>query len=144
MLGRSAGAVRVGQRFVRLAPQADGQRVDASPIESGDDVEAGLLRAGVPMMLQDGRVARLDVCDATTVGPFGIASGDNEATARARLAAGYRAELHHDGAGDGNDRYLTCRDPQSGFAVRYETGEGSVRSMYAGTWDAVQLVEACA
>ncbi|MCE4357311.1 hypothetical protein [Xanthomonas hortorum] len=139
-----SGAVRVGQRFAELAPKAAWKHFNAGPIESCDYVEAGLLPAGVSMMLQDGRVARLDVTDAATVGPFGISIGDSEAAARARLPAGYRVEPHHYGDGDGNDLYLTGRDPQSGFAVRYETGEGSVRSMYWGTWDAVQLVEGCA
>ncbi|MCL1531832.1 hypothetical protein M3O53_15305 [Xanthomonas nasturtii] len=136
-----SGPVRVGQRFAELAPQAAWKRFNAGPIEHCDYVEAGLLPAGVSMMLQDGRVVRFDVTDAGTLGPFGIAIGDSEAAARARLPAGYRAEPHHDGDAGGNDRYLTWCDPHSGFAVRYETGEGSVRAMYWGTWDAVQLVE---
>ncbi|WP_284567000.1 hypothetical protein [Xanthomonas graminis] len=45
---------------------------------------------------------------------------------------------------DGNDLYLTWRDPQHGFAVRYDTGEGNVTSMYWGSWDAVQRLEGCA
>ncbi|MFO3706003.1 hypothetical protein ACI6Q5_13750 [Xanthomonas codiaei] len=139
-----SGPVRVGQHFAELAPQAAWKRFNAGPIESCDYVEGGLLPAGISMMLQDGRVVRFDATDAATVGPFGIAIDDSEATARARLPAGYRVEPHHYGGDDGNDLYLTWRDPQSGFAVRYETGEGSVRAMYWGTWDAVQLVEGCA
>ncbi|WP_166765407.1 hypothetical protein [Xanthomonas euroxanthea] len=139
-----SGPVRVGQRFAELAPQAAWKRFNVGPVESCDYVEAGLLPAGVSMMLQDGRVVRFDVTDAATVGPFGISVGDSETAARARLPAGYRVEPQHDGDGDGNDLYLTWRDPHSGFAVRYETGEGSVRLMYWGSWDAVQLVEGCA
>ncbi|UNU13314.1 hypothetical protein [Xanthomonas translucens] len=45
---------------------------------------------------------------------------------------------------DGKDIYLTWRDPQPGLAVRYETGEGTVTSMYWGSRDAVQRVEGCA
>ncbi|MCC8538129.1 hypothetical protein ACDH70_20925 [Xanthomonas axonopodis pv. poinsettiicola] len=139
-----SGPVRVGQHFAELAPQAAWKRFNAGPIESCDYVEGGLLPTGVSMMLQDGRVARFDVADETTVGPFGIFVGDSEATARAQLPAGHRVEPHHYGNGDGKETYLTWHDPHSGFAVRYEIGEGSVRAMYWGTWDAVQLVEGCA
>ncbi|AZR30566.1 hypothetical protein [Xanthomonas vasicola] len=139
-----SGAVRVGRRFIDLAPQATWKHFNAGQIEHCDYVEAGLLPAGVSMMLQDGRVAGFGVSNAATVGPFGSSVGDTEAAARARLPAGYRVAPHHDGSCGGNDLYLTWRDPHSGFAVRYETGEGSVRSMYWGTWDGVQLVEGCA
>ncbi|WP_369975925.1 hypothetical protein [Xanthomonas bundabergensis] len=137
-----SGAVRIGQRFAELAPRAAWQRDNGGPIESCDYVHAGLLPADVAMMVLDGRVARFDVTDAGPAGPFGIRIGDSEATARARLPAGYRVEPHHYGGPD--DHYLTWRDPQGGLAVRYETGEGTVTSMYWGSWDAVQLVEGCA
>ncbi|WP_183111086.1 MULTISPECIES: hypothetical protein [Xanthomonas] len=139
-----SGAVRVGQRFAELAPRAAWKPMNAGPIGQCDYVEAGLLPTGVAMMVEDGRVVRFDVTDAGVAGPFGIRIGDSEASVRARLPAGYSVEPHHYGSDDGKDLYLTWHDPARGLAVRYETGEGSVTSMYWGSWDAVQLVEGCA
>ncbi len=75
----------MGQRFIDLAPQATWKHFNAGQIEHCDYVEAGLLPAGVSMMLQDGRVAGFGVSNAATVGPFGSSVGDTEAAARARL-----------------------------------------------------------
>jgi hypothetical protein len=104
-------------------------------------VEAGLLPDAVSMMVEDDRIVRFDVSDPGAVGPFGIRVGDSEAAARARLPSGYRVQPHKYGRDGGNDLYLTWRDPQGELAVRYETGEGTVTSIYWGSWDAVQLVE---
>ena len=137
-----SGGVRIGQSFAELEPRAAWKPFNVGPMGSCDFVEAGLLPAGVAMMVEDGRVVRFDVTDPGLAGPFGIRIGDSEAAARARLPAGYSVEPHH--YGGPNDHYLTWRDPQHGLAVRYETGEGNVTSMYWGSWDAVQLVEGCA
>lgn len=139
-----SGAVRVGQRFSELAPQAAWKPLNAGPIGHCDYVQAGLLPDGVAMMVEDDRVVRFDISDAGPVGPFGIRVGDSEAAARARLPAGYSVQPHKYGRDGGTDLYLTWRDPQGEFALRYETGEGTVTSMYWGSWDAVQLVEGCA
>ncbi len=136
-----AGAVRVGQTFAELAPHAAWQREEHSPTEGCEYVRAGTLPPSVAMMVTDGRVVRFDAGAAGTVGPFGVRIGDSEAAARARLPAGYSVEPH--AYGGPGDHYLTWRDPQRGLAVRYETGEGKVTSMYWGNWDAVQCIEGC-
>ncbi|WP_420007453.1 hypothetical protein [Xanthomonas sacchari] len=135
------GTLRVGQVFAELAPRA---RWDYERGEAGVDcdyVHAGQLPKDVAMMVLDGRIARFEVTEIGPVGPFGIRIGDSEASASARLPAGASVEPHHYGGTDAH--YLTWRDPQRGLAVRYETGEGTVRTMYWGSWDAVQLVEGC-
>lgn len=142
-LARSGG-VRVGQRFSELEPRAHWALLNAGPLGPCGHVEGGLLPNGVAMMVEDDRIVRFDVADAGPVGPFGVHVGDSEASTRARLPAGYSVQPHKYGGDRGNDHYLTWRDPQGEFAVRYETGEGTVTSMYWGSWDAVQLVEGCA
>lgn len=72
-----SGAVRVGERFAELAPRAAWKPMNAGPIGQCDYVEAGLLPAGVAMMVEDGRVVRFDVTDAGVVGPFGVRIGDS-------------------------------------------------------------------
>ncbi len=139
-----SGAVRVGQRFSELQARARWVPLNVGPMGPCGYVEAGLLPDAVSMMVEDDRIVRFDVSDRGAVGPFGIQVGDSEAAARARLPSGYSVQPHKYGRDGGNDLYLTWRDPQGGFAVRYETGEGTVTSMYWGSWDAVQLVEGCA
>ncbi|MFC3564637.1 hypothetical protein ACFSYI_10255 [Xanthomonas dyei] len=139
-----SGAVRIGQRFSELEPRAHWAPLNAGPLGQCGHVEGGLLPSGVAMMVEADRIVRFDVNDPGAVGPFGIQVGDSEADARARLPAGYSVQPHKYGRDGGNDLYLTWHDPQGGFAVRYETGEGTVTSMYWGRWDAVQLVEGCA
>ncbi|MEA9555043.1 hypothetical protein VC273_03605 [Xanthomonas nasturtii] len=143
VLDRS-GEVRVGQRFSELEPRARWAPLNAGPLGHCGYVEAGLLPSGVAMMVEADRIVRFDVTDSGPVGPFGIRVGDSEAEARARLPSGYSVQPHKYGRDGGNALYLTWRDPQGEFAVRYETGEGTVTSMYWGSWDAVQLVEGCA
>ncbi|MBB3805953.1 hypothetical protein FHT03_000931 [Xanthomonas arboricola] len=135
-----AGSVRIGQEFAGLAPTAAWQR-DESLTEGCDYVREGALPRSVAMMVLDGRIVRFDISAAGAIGPYGIRVGDSEAVVRSRLPAGYSVEPHFYGGRD--DHYLTWRDPRHGLAVRYETGEGHVTSMYWGRWGAVQFVEGC-
>lgn len=83
-----SGAVRVGERFAELAPRAAWKPMNAGPIGQCDYVEAGLLPAGVAMMVEDGRVVRFDVTDAGVVGPSAFASataGQRACTPAGRL-----------------------------------------------------------
>ncbi|SBV36519.1 conserved exported hypothetical protein [uncultured Stenotrophomonas sp.] len=110
--------------------------------------EGGTLPAGLSMMVIADRIARFDAHDERAPGaegpplPFGLWVGMTEVEARERLPAGVVASPHAYASPDGE--YLTWTDPQAGLALRLETLDGVVTSIYWGQPEAVELIEGCA
>ena len=110
--------------------------------------EGGTLPAGLSMMVIADHIARFDAHDERASGadgpplPFGLWVGMTEAEARERLPAGVVASPHAYASPDGE--YLTWTDPQAGLALRLETLDGVVTSIYWGQPEAVELIEGCA
>jgi len=151
------GALRIGAAFGK-AP-GDKAFVSAGMREAmeGDCeyYDQGTLPQGMSMMVIADRIARFEVdavddpgqrvtappADAAAL-PYGLWVGMTVAEARQRLPAGVVTTAHAYNAPDGN--YLTWTDKAAKLALRLETLNGLVTSIYWGQPDAVELIEGCA
>lgn len=93
------------------------------------------------IMMLNGRVARVDVFAPGTVVPStvtaeGIHIGDSESRVFERYGIVTVFPHHYT---DG--KYLTIRSGE--FGLRFETENKKVTSFYAGTQEAIELVEGC-
>ncbi len=153
----AVGELRIGALFGKGA--GDEAFVSAGMREAmeGDCeyYDQGSLPDGMSMMVIGERIARFDVdgegdpsvrVDAPPAAappiPFGLWVGMTEAEARERLPAGVVASPHAYASPDGE--YLTWTDKQANLALRLETLNGVVTSIYWGQPDAVELIEGCA
>ncbi len=116
--------------------------------------DQGTLPQGMSMMVIADRIARFEVdavddpgqrvtappADAAAL-PYGLWVGMTVAEAKQRLPAGVVTTAHAYNAPDGN--YLTWTDKAAKLALRLETLNGLVTSIYWGQPDAVELIEGC-
>ncbi|MGV8959283.1 MAG: hypothetical protein ACOH1V_02720 [Stenotrophomonas sp.] len=115
----------------------------------------GTLPEGMSMMVIGDRIARFQVdavgdptlwVTARPVGapaaPFGLWVGMTVAEAKQRLPAGVVTSPHAYSSPEGD--YLTWTDKTARLALRLETLNGRVTSIYWGQPDAVELIEGCA
>ena len=155
-LGR-LGELRIGAPFGK-AP-GDKAFVSAGMREAmeGDCeyYDKGSLPEGMSMMVIADRIARFEVdaagdpaqhVTAAPAGaaalPFGLWAGMTVAEAKQHLPAGVVTSPHAYSSPDGD--YLTWTDKAAKLALRLETLNGLVTSIYWGQPDAVELIEGCA
>ncbi len=146
----NVGDLRIGAPFGNAPGNAAFVSAGMRELMEGDCeyYERGSLPDGMSMMVLGDRIARFDVHDEPTPDaegpplPFGLWVGMSEAEARERLPAGVVASPHAYASPDGE--YLTWTDAQAGLALRLETLDGVVTSIYWGRPDAVELIEGCA
>jgi hypothetical protein len=98
-------------------------------------------QAGVGVMLLDGRVARVDVDNASTRTAEGIHNGDSESHALQVYGKRLEVEPHHYEPENGH--YLTLYSNDKKLGIRFETEDGKITRYYAGTERALALVEGC-
>lgn len=109
---------------------------------SCDYVALGSLPAGVRVMVEDGRIARIDVRDTVVSTQEGARVGDSEARIRQLYAD--RLEIQPHKYTDGH--YLVVRSPvpaDSSFRLVFETDGKRVLEYRAGRLPPVQYVERC-
>lgn len=151
------GTLRIGAPFGK-AP-GDKAFVSAGMREAmeGDCeyYDKGSLPDGMAMMVIADRIARFEV-DATddpgvrvtapSAGaaalPYGLWVGMTVAEAKQRLPAGVVTSPH--AYNSPNGEYLTWTDKAAKLALRLETLDGLITSIYWGQPDAVELIEGCA
>ncbi len=151
------GELRIGAPFGKAA--GDKAFVSAGMREAmeGDCeyYDKGTLPDGMSMMVIADRIARFEV-DATddpgvevsappagaAALPYGLWVGMTVAQAKQRLPAGVVTRPHAYSAPDGD--YLTWTDKANKLALRLETLNGLVTSIYWGQPEAVELIEGCA
>jgi hypothetical protein len=94
----------------------------------------------IAFMIEDGRLARVDV-DARGISTSeGIQVGDSEADARRVYGPSLKVEtLQYTEEG----HYLTLRSSDGRYGLRFETEKGKIQRFYAGRFAAVQYVEGC-
>jgi len=94
----------------------------------------------VSFMIENGKVARIDVQNPGISTSSGIRVGDSEA--RAKQAYGAKLKIDpHKYIDDGH--YLTVRSSDGHFGIRFETEKGKITTFYAGAHEAIQYVEGC-
>jgi len=94
----------------------------------------------VSFMIENGRLARIDVDSAGTPTVQGIQVGDSEQHALEVYGPNLRVE-NHKYIPEGH--YLTIRSKDNRYGIRFETDNGKIRTFYAGRFEAIQYVERC-
>jgi hypothetical protein len=96
--------------------------------------------AHVSFMIEEGKLARIDVDAPGVATSTGIQVGDSEA--HARQVYGVKLKVtEHKYIDTGH--YLTVRSADGRYGVRFETDKGKITTFYAGNYDAIQYVEGC-
>ncbi|MGH8052728.1 MAG: hypothetical protein ACREP4_02240 [Stenotrophomonas sp.] len=151
------GELRIGAPFGK----APGDKVFVSAgmreLMEGDCeyYDKGSLPEGMSMMVLADHIARFEVdgmddpsikvdapaADAPVL-PFGVWVGMSVIEAKKRLPAGVVTSPHAYVSPDGD--YLTWTDKAAKLAIRLETLNGLVTSIYWGQPEAVELIEGCA
>ncbi len=151
------GELRVGAPFGKAPGDAAFVSAGMRELMEGDCeyYDKGTLPEGMSMMVQGEHIARFDVglmqdpgiklaappADAPAL-PFGLWVSMSVVEAKKRLPAGVVTSPHAYDAPDGS--YLTWTDKANKLAIRLETLNGVVTSIYWGQPDAVELIEGCA
>ncbi|WP_152982635.1 hypothetical protein [Stenotrophomonas humi] len=117
--------------------------------------DGGSLPKGMSMMVIADQIARfeMDVADDPSIKvdtrpvdapalPYGLWVGMSAIEAKRRLPAGAVTSPHAYASPDGD--YLTWTDKANNLAIRLETLNGLVTSIYWGQPEAVELIEGCA
>lgn len=153
----AVGELRVGAPFGKAPGDAAFKSAGMREVMEGDCeyYDRGTLPEGMSMMVIADRIARFDVHGegdpgvrvdarpaAAPVIPFGLWVGMDAAEAKKRLPAGVVVSPHAYVSPDGD--YLTWTDKRANLALRLETLNGVVTSIYWGQPDAVELIEGCA
>jgi hypothetical protein len=138
------GPARIGMTRAALQHALDVRLIEQSPEADSDAclyVYAEGAGEGVGYMLIDGRLARIDVdtADVTTIS--GAHVGSTEAEVRALYPGQVKTTPHFYTGPEGHYLVLTAPDGQRG--IRFETDGQRVVRWYAGTEEAIQLVEGC-
>jgi hypothetical protein len=98
--------------------------------------------AGLSFMVENGRIARVDVDSARVPTRHGLEVGSPVAAVRSALGANLRDEPHKYRS-DAGWRTLSVRSADSAFGIIFEVDSTAVRSYRAGRWPAVGYVERC-
>lgn len=95
----------------------------------------------VAFMIEDGRLARIDVDGPGVATAEGIQVGDSEARALQVYGSRLKVEPHAYTGPEGH--YLTVRSKSGRYGIRFETDKGKIETFYAGRFEAVQYIEGC-
>ncbi|MEG1680799.1 MAG: hypothetical protein RR326_11945 [Stenotrophomonas sp.] len=151
------GELRIGAPFGKAPGDKAFVSAGMREVMEGDCeyYDKGSLPEGMSMMVVADRIARFEVdvggdpgqrVTAAPAGaaalPFGLWVGMTVTEAKQRLPAGVVTSPHAYNSPDGD--YLTWTDKAANLALRLETLDGLVTSIYWGQPDAVELIEGCA
>jgi len=151
------GGLRIGAAFGKAPGDKTFVSAGMREVMEGDCeyYDQGTLPQGMSMMVIADRIARFEVDAVDDPGqrvtappagapvlPYGLWVGMTVAEAKQRLPAGVVTTPHAYNAPDGD--YVTWTDKAAKLALRLETLNGLVTSIYWGQPDAVELIEGCA
>jgi len=136
------GAARVGMSLADL-----NRALHSSYSKPSDPEERSCYYLDLPnqpkvgVMILKGRFARVDVDNSMTLTEEGIHNGDSEA--RALKVFGKRLKVEPHAYLPDNGHYLTLFSPDRKYGIRFETEDGKITRYYAGTIEAISLIEGC-
>ena len=94
------------------------------------------------VMIEDGKVVRVDVDQPGILTAEGVQVGDTEE--HAKKVYGPRLKIEPSKyAGDEGGHYLTVLSNDRRYGIRFETEQGKITTFYAGTSAAIQYAEGC-
>jgi hypothetical protein len=93
----------------------------------------------IALMLQDGRLVRIDVLKPGIRTLSGAAVGSSETEIEALYPGRLQKSPHAYGAGS----YFTLQSEDGRYGLRFETQDGKVTSFYVGLMQAIHLAEGC-
>ena len=94
----------------------------------------------ISLMIESGRLLRIDVDQTGVPTSEGIQVGDSEAHARHVYGPRMKVTPHFY---TDTGHYLTVRSEDRRYGVRFETDQGKITMFYSGTYEAIQYVEGC-
>jgi hypothetical protein len=95
---------------------------------------------GVAIMIENGRASRIDVGVRGIPTERGAQVGDSEKQVKSLYGAAVKVEPHAY-TGEEGGHYLTVRSGR--YAIRFNTRDSQVKSVYSGLFSAVQYIEGC-
>lgn len=135
------GAIRIGMTADELSAALGRSVAPETPDEAGCFYIPGDSAASFSVMVQDGRVVRIDVDSPSIPTLRGARVGDKVDAVRKLYGAALKEEPHfYTGL---PDLYLTYFSSDRRFALRFETHEGVVSTYYFGYAEPTQYVEGC-
>jgi hypothetical protein len=93
------------------------------------------------LMIEDGRLVRVDVDKPGIPTTEGIQVGDSETKALGVYGANLKVSEHQYTGPEGH--YLTLGPIKDQYGIRFETDKGTIEMYYAGRFEAIQYVEGC-
>jgi len=126
----------IGELEQALQTRLDVQTPELEGCTYAEPVQA---HEGIAMMLQDGRLVRIDVLAPGIRTLSGAAVGSSEADIAALYRGGLQKSPHAYGAGS----YFTLQSEDGRHGLRFETQDGKVTSFYVGLTKAIRLAEGC-
>jgi hypothetical protein len=96
---------------------------------------------GVGIMIEEGRVTRVDVERRGTSTSEGVRVGDSETYAMEVYDQKLKVEPHAYTAPKGH--YLTIHSSDDRYGIKFETYEGKIVKFYAGQLKAISYIEGC-
>jgi hypothetical protein len=97
--------------------------------------------AHVSLMIEEGRLVRIDVDGTGVATAEGVRVGDSEA--HVLKVYGSRIKVEPSTYTGPEGHYLTVGSSGGGYGIRFETENGKVTMFYAGRFEAIQYVEGC-
>jgi hypothetical protein len=95
----------------------------------------------ISFMIEDGRLARVDVDAPGTPTAEGVQVGDSEL--RAKRVYGPRLKIEPHAYTGPVGHYLTIRSKDGRYGIRFETDGKKIDNLYAGRMQAVEYIEGC-
>ncbi len=136
------GPVKIGMRLSQLNTVLD----ETFSKPDGDDDQGCFYvnptkHTNVAFMIENGRLARIEVNAKGVSTAEGIQVGDSEV--HALQVYGPRLKVEPQAYTGPEGHYLTVRSKDGRYGIRFETEKGKIEMFYAGSIKAIQYIEGC-
>ena len=95
----------------------------------------------IGLMIEDGRVTRVDIDGPDILTVEGVHVGDSET--RAKQVYGHKLKVEPHAYTGPEGHYLTMHSSDGRYGIRFETDEGKIVRFYAGRANSIAYIEGC-